>query len=369
MNASAVTFEPEMVSTKQVSIPEVFRDARDHEPHLVWNYTTKGWLRRAETSVLFGPSNCGKSALLGYLGYCIVSGKRFFGARVKQGLVVHVAAEAAESVLDRTLGYDIKNPLNARYIVRTEAVDLSDHEVVTAFIEDLKEISNQFGEQIVLIVFDTLARSIGSTDENSSGEMTKIAGAADRVASTMKSHGMLVHHTGKDADRGGRGSSALRGAVDTEICLTPSSNGSVCVAQVKQRSMQQSKPVWFKTEAVILGKDEDGEDRTTVRAVEAEEPAKTGKSPATGSVTEARKTAVATALHIRRKSVSIATKPFRTSELIDWLPAELFKDMAAESRNKSVIRILEALAMETNPTVRGANGTWQLIANARSCEA
>ena len=285
---------------------------------------------------------------------------------MKQGIVVHVAAEAAESVLDRTLGYDIKNPKNGHYIVRAEAVDLSDHEAVTAFIEDLKAISKRYGEEIVLTVFDTLARSIGSTDENSSGDMTKIAGAADRIARTMKSHVMLVHHTGKDADRGGRGSSALRGAVDTEICLTPAPNGSVCVTQVKQRSMQQSEPVWFKTEAVVLGKDEDGEDRTTVRAVEAEEPAKAGKSPATGGATEARRTAVATALHIRRKSVSIATKPFKTSELIDWLPAELFKDMAAESRNKSVIRILEALAKETTPKVCGANGTWQLIAHAQS---
>lgn len=368
MNASAVTFEPEMVSTKQVSIPEGFRDARDHEPQLLWHYTTKGWFRRAETSVLFGPSNCGKSALLGYLGYCIVSGTRFFGARVKQGIVIHVAAEAAESVLDRTLGYDIKNPANSRYFVQTEAIDLSDYDVITAFIEDLKRISASLGENIVLVVFDTLARSLGNTDENNAGEMTKIVSAADRIARTMKSHVMLVHHTGKDADRGGRGSSALRGAVDTEICLTPAPNGSVCVTQVKQRSMQQSEPVWFKREAVVLGKDEDDEDRTTVRAVEAEEPAKAGKSPATGGATEARRTAVATALHIRRKSVSIATKPFKTSELIDWLPAELFKDMAAESRNKSVIRILEALAKETNPTLRGANGTWQLIANARSCE-
>jgi RecA-family ATPase len=57
---------------------DLYRDARHHRPRLVWNYAAKSWLRRAETSVLFGPSNCGKSALVCHLGHCIVTGSNFF---------------------------------------------------------------------------------------------------------------------------------------------------------------------------------------------------------------------------------------------------------------------------------------------------
>ena len=48
------------------------RPVADHIPSLEWNYAIKGWLLRRETSLLYGPSNVGKSALVCRLGCCIV---------------------------------------------------------------------------------------------------------------------------------------------------------------------------------------------------------------------------------------------------------------------------------------------------------
>lgn len=256
-----------------LNFDDLYRDARTHRPDLVWNYAIKGWLRRAETSVLFGPSNCGKSALVCYLGNCIVTGTPCFDARVRQGIVVHVGAEAPASVLDRMQAYDLGNvPTAAPYIVRMEPVNLSEPTQVDQFVAELRRLRQDFGEEVILIVFDTLARSIGAVDENCASTMTGVANAAERIARQINAHVMLVHHTGKDADRGGRGSSALRGAVDTEISLTPLKGAVVRVAQEKQRTMPKADASFFQTKSFVLGLDEDGEDRTTVMSVECQKP-------------------------------------------------------------------------------------------------
>lgn len=336
-----------------------FRDAREHTPSLLWNYAVKGWLRRGETSVLYGPSNCGKSALVCHVGSCIAAGRTCFGARVRKGIVVHVAAEAPASVLDRMQAYDIHDPTTAPYLVRTGPVDLSDPDAVYAFQRCLEKIQADTGEIIVLIVFDTLARSIGHLDENCSTSMTGVAETTEKIARATNAHVMLVHHTGKDADRGGRGSSALRGAVDTEICLKPGKAESIAVSQDKQRTLPKLSAVHFRTEAYVLGADEDGEDLTTVRAVELSGPPDE-TTTASGKQQDHRTTAVLTALHIRRMLPELASKSFRTGELVGTLPPSVFEGVAAENRNRTVTRILDALAQSENPQVLKGKGEWRL---------
>jgi hypothetical protein len=341
---------------------DLYRDARHYRPKLVWHYAAKSWFRRAETSVLYGPSNCGKSALVCHLGYCIVTGSNFFGARVKQGIVVHVGAEAPESVLDRMQAYDLESaPHTSPYVVRMAPVDLSDSDAVETFICELKKLHGEHGEKIILIVFDTLARSIGATDENCAASMTQVAKSAERIARTLKAHVMLVHHTGKDTDRGGRGSSALRGAVDTEISLIPLKTGDVRVAHEKQRTMRKGEPTYFRTESFVLGFDEDGEDRTTVKAVEVSEsaPSEAGKKAGTDARYDV---AILTALHIRGMTGSNASKPFRPNDIVETIPPEFFGDIKAESRQRNIARALANLASRENAVIEKVGDAWRLVA-------
>lgn len=342
-----------------------FRDAREHEPVLTWNYAMKGWLRRAEVSILYGPSNCGKSALVCHLGHCIVTGQRFFNARVTRGIVVHVGAEAPDSVLDRMQAYDIHETVAAPYLVKISPVDLSSEAAASEFLAHLREIGDAFGEEIILIVFDTLARSIGLLDENSANEMTSVAKTVEHIARTSNAHVMLVHHTGKDVERGGRGSSALRGAVDTEICLQPTKDGAICVSQDKQRSMPKLSAVHARTETVVLGRDEDGEDRTTVKAVEATGTPDEKPSRNSRNVKDVRLGAVLAALHLRSLQTDLADKPFRTKDIVESLPPEVLEGVRAENRTRTINRVLDDLAKSTSPAVAvaSARGEWQLTAD------
>lgn len=337
----------------------MFRDARTHQPSLKWNYAIKGILRRGETSVLYGPPNCGKSALVCFLGSRIVSGHKCFGSRVTKGIVIHVGAESPESILDRIQACDLSADA-APYIVGMAPVDLSDPDEVISFIRHLEQIKEANGQEIILVVFDTLARSIGQTDENCASAMTNVVNAAERIARQSKAHVMLVHHTGKDADRGSRGSSALRGAVDTEIALSLLKSGTVAVSMEKQRTMPKSPVVYFKTEFHVLGHDEDGENRTTVRAIETiEQPTfdDTKRRDSDGGCYQA----VMTALHFRRLTSAQATASFRPRDILETLPGELFGDISEESRIRKISRSLEGLAKRQPPLVEKATAGWRLV--------
>lgn len=341
-------------------------DARVHETDLVWNYATKGWFRRAETSILYGPSNCGKSAIVCHLGVCISTGQPFFGTRVRQGIVVHVGAEAPVSILDRLSPYDLRSSNGSPYLVVDRAVDLSNRAEVASFIDHLGWVEQEYRAPIQMVVFDTLARSIGDLDENSSSAMTEVASAAERIARSLDAHVMLVHHTGKDADRGGRGSSALRGAVDTEVCLKRHDDKHVIVSQEKQRTMEKLGPVYFRTEAVRLGVDEDGDDRTTVKAVEVEKiDAPDVRKPGRAMRVETHRTAVLTSLTIRGMAGETA-KPFRAADILATLPSEIFGDIKMDSRVRSVTRILENLAAQPDAIVTAVTGGWRLQPTSES---
>jgi energy-coupling factor transporter ATP-binding protein EcfA2 len=305
------------------------------------NYAIKGWLKKGETSVLFGPSNVGKSALVGMLACALVKGRPLFGARVCYSGVVHIAAESPSSVLERSAAYPFRED-DAPYLVRESAVNLSDHGAVAQLETELQEIAARARIALGLVVFDTLARSIGIADENSASDMTRIADAAQKLARKLNTHVMLVHHTGKEAERGSRGSSALKSAVDTELSLARQKDGTIVLRQEKQRTMRVETPGAFRTEAVELGRDEDGDPVTTVRAVEVA-PSSEDVATAPHDRSRERRAAVLTALGLLRARGARGDDTVSAKTLVDALPGELFEGLKPESRVKAVRRILAEL--------------------------
>jgi hypothetical protein len=81
---------------------------------------------------------------------------------------------------------------------------------------------------------------------------------------------MLIHHPGKDASRGMRGSSVLRAAIDTEIMIETNARHGIRTAKItKQREGATGLTVGFELEVVELGADEDGDPITSCVVVPA----------------------------------------------------------------------------------------------------
>jgi hypothetical protein len=73
--------------------------------------------------------------------------------------------------------------------------------------------------EIGLVVIDTWAYAVAGHDENSSKDMGIAIKAIQRIRDEVGATVLIVHHTGKDAERGARGSSAVKSSVDTEIAI------------------------------------------------------------------------------------------------------------------------------------------------------
>lgn len=84
-------------------------------------------------------------------------------------------------------------------------------------VEDVRRAVESLGPK--LVVFDTLSRCIAGEDENSQAVMSKAVKALDYIkAGSAGCVGLSLHHLNASGTRE-RGSTALRGGVDTQIAL------------------------------------------------------------------------------------------------------------------------------------------------------
>src|SRR5262249_13825171 len=130
-------------------------------------------------------------------------------------------------------------------------------------------------ENIEFIVVDTVACSMGAGDENSAADVAKLFGNATLLKNITGAHVALVHHTGKDASKGARGSYTFHGSPDTITSVT--ADGTKSIAEVvKQRDRPKGEKFAFDLMSVDLGVDQDGNPRTScvVRHDAAAPPAK-----------------------------------------------------------------------------------------------
>ncbi|MGL5097478.1 MAG: AAA family ATPase, partial [Planctomycetia bacterium] len=95
-----------------------------------------------------------------------------------------------------------------------------------------------------LIAVDTLARSFGSGNENDAKDMNAFVAACDHIASRLDAFVLVVHHAGKDTERGARGSSVLRAAADVEISVKRGLGDMSAIVRVtKQKDAEEGRPI------------------------------------------------------------------------------------------------------------------------------
>jgi len=74
---------------------------QEAEIDLDWNYLVDGWFLGSEASIVYAPSNLGKSTFVIDLASAVVSGRDWHGYSTRRGSVLYVAAESAISIIER----------------------------------------------------------------------------------------------------------------------------------------------------------------------------------------------------------------------------------------------------------------------------
>jgi hypothetical protein len=100
------------------------------------------------------------------------------------------------------------------------ALDFTDTGLADRLVALVREVVGD-GVPIGLVVIDTLARAMPGADENSAQHVGLVIRTAGLVQARLGCCVLAIHHQGKDEERGMRGTSALRGAVDAAFRVVP----------------------------------------------------------------------------------------------------------------------------------------------------
>ena len=163
---------------------------------------------------IYGPSGAGKSALVTSMVHSLALGTTWFDREVVQCSVWCVVLEGSAGQRNRVEAIEKHS---GQPLPRTAKFTFSDLRLTEP--EDVDElivwIKKNGGADILII--DTLACAMAGGDENSSRDMGLAIAGAKALQRETKGLVVLVHHTGKDAGRGLRGHSSLKGALDACI--------------------------------------------------------------------------------------------------------------------------------------------------------
>jgi KaiC/GvpD/RAD55 family RecA-like ATPase len=232
-------------------------------------------------AVLCGPPGCGKSFLALDIALAIARGVAIFGRAVTCGAVLYVNAEGFGGFSNRLVAYERHHCLageEVSFAWIAAAPDLgpggSDAEHVVAAGVELQQLT---GRQVLLVVVDTLARSIGAGDENAGPDMAAFIGTCDRIRREFGAATLIVHHVGKNTERGMRGHSSLLAAADTVVNVERTGEGAARTATVvKQKDGADGEVFAFELRPVEIGTDDHGEAITSCVVVPNDTPTPRG---------------------------------------------------------------------------------------------
>jgi len=208
-------------------------------------------LTRTGLGVLYGPPGAGKSFAALELAACVARGQPFHGLAVEQGAAIYIAGEGVGGLgkrikaLEAARGWHGDAPL---YLLGQAVAFAEQGEV-----ERLMQTISARGERVALVVVDTVARALLGHEENSADSIGAFVAACDAVKRHCGGALLGIHHAGKDAARGMRGSTALLGAVDTSL-KAAQEHGFLSLAIEKQKDGEQVEPLRFRmSQRALIG--------------------------------------------------------------------------------------------------------------------
>ena len=201
-------------------------------------------------SVLYGAPAVGKSFVAIDMALSVAYGREWQGRSVKDGAVLYIAGEGVSGLGKRVKAWQSYHGVDdkdAPLIVLPLAVQFREESDVEKLIRTVDAI----GVPIKCVVIDTVARSMVGMEENSSNEIGVFVAACDAVRNHAECAVMAIHHSGKDASRGMRGSNALLGACDTSIMLKRTDD-RITMQIEKQKDAEPLDDMTFTLEKVAM---------------------------------------------------------------------------------------------------------------------
>ncbi|MDQ1848540.1 helicase RepA family protein [Gemmobacter fulvus] len=218
-------------------------------------YHVDGMIETETVGVIFGDPGCGKSFLAVGLACSVASGHPFHGRKVRQGSVFYIAGEGHNGLARRFHAWAKHHGQNITGLPvfkSNRAAQLLDPASAKDVERAVIGLSTTHGEP-ALIIIDTLARNFGAGDENSTQDMSGFVAVIDDLrANWPKTTIIIVHHTGHSDKGRGRGSMALKAALDFEFGVSKDGE-TVTLTNPKMKDAPELPEQFFTLTDVDLG--------------------------------------------------------------------------------------------------------------------
>jgi hypothetical protein len=218
---------------------------------------------------LYGPSGTFKSFLTLSLAGSVGTGLPWFNNAVRQGQVVYLVAEGAKGIRKRVRAWEKHHGVSmtgVKFLPRPVQVRSPEWAVLKEACRRLKA---------VLIIIDTQARVTVGVNENDNTEMGVVLDLMEQLRSATGACVLVVHHSGhENADRG-RGASAVKGGMQTELGVSRAGKGipgtRITLTTGKQKDDEEQAPQVFRLRQVAIDGEtkDDGSPVTSIVLVPA----------------------------------------------------------------------------------------------------
>ncbi|MFE8106929.1 AAA family ATPase [Sphingomonas melonis] len=256
----------------------------ENKPLLSGNWLIKNVLPAEAFCTIIGHPGCGKSFFALDLACHIAAGLKWQDRKVKQGLVLYIAAEGQRGQQNRVEAW--KRHYEAQglaFAMIPVAINLGARtEDLPKLFETIQAACAIAGVPLAALVIDTLNRTFGGGDENGT-DMSEYVANIGKVQTTFGCTAIVVHHIPKNSETvSERGHGSLRGAIETSLVVSSDAeSGLRTVLCKKQKDAEDGWKLNFKLKVIELGEDEDGDPVTScvvvpADAAEASKPAAKG---------------------------------------------------------------------------------------------
>ena len=209
-----------------------------------------GVIAERELTVLYAPPGEGKTFVALDFALHVAAGRDWNDHTVKGGRVLYIAGEGVSGLPARVKAWHAHNqcdPAESFYIL-PQTVPMVDDEAMFRLTNTIREMG-----EFDLIVIDTVARALAGAEENSASEMGKFIAACGRLQTDHNASVLGIHHAGKEASKGMRGSSSLLGAVNTSMSCKRVDDNQIKLTFEKQKDIEIAQPISLDMVQVNIG--------------------------------------------------------------------------------------------------------------------
>jgi hypothetical protein len=184
----------------------------------------RGILPARGLACIIGAPKSGKSFLAADMLCAVARGMPYASRETTAGPVLYLTGEGVSGFKRRLIAMRRHNSIEGDgtpfYMIENVPDLGSDLTDLPHLIHDLDHfIALHASRGVKAIVLDTLARCMGAGDENSARDMGRFVNRCSEIEKRYGCVVVVVHHVGKDRNRGGRGSNALNGAADVTMLV------------------------------------------------------------------------------------------------------------------------------------------------------